>query len=473
MQADKPMKKFSLNGVLAALLLASIVLNIYLIVAETPSEDMGASMHAAEQLYTCGMHPEVIQEGPGSCPLCGMDLTPVKSSAPPSVSTLYTCGMHPEVVQEGPGNCPLCGMDLVPMHKEGAQAGAVSIDPVTLQNIGVTMAHVERRDLAVEMRSNGIVMVAEDAEVRVNPKISGWIEKLYVSKTGDFVRKDNPLLEIYSPELVAAQEEYLLATQSFRTLQSSSLENVSGDAEKLLHSAKRRLELWDISEDQINEIQKTGAVQRTMILRSPASGVVLHKNAVEGAAVKVGQDLFRIADLDPIWIEAQIYEHELPWVKSGDDVKVKSPYQPGSEYAGKVDYIYPYLDEKSRTVKVRIVLPNPGFDLRPGMYVDAVIRTEPLENILAVPKNSVIRSGSRDLVFVLVGEGQFSPREVELGVESDRYFEVRSGLQPGEAVVIAAQFLLDSEASLQEAIQRRLEQRGSAAKAPAELQHQH
>lgn len=429
------MKKFNPVAILAALLIISIALNIYFLVSAPSPGESGPQGSADGQLYTCGMHPEVIQENPGSC--------------------------------------PICGMDLVPLHKEESPAGAVSIDPVTLQNIGVTLAHVEKRDLSVELRTNGIVKVAEDAEYRVNPKISGWIEKLYVSRTGDFVRKGSPLLEIYSPELVAAQEEYLVAAQNCRLLEGSGLDEVSQDGQDLLQSARRRLELWDISTDQIEALEKTGEVKRTLVLHSPADGIVLHKNAIEGAAFKAGQDLFRIADLDPIWVEAQIYEHELPWIKPGDAVEVVSPYHPGEKRSGKIDYIYPYLDERSRTANVRIVLPNPNYDLRPDMYIDVNIHTEPLKDVAAIPKNSVIRSGRRDVVFVLVGEGRFAPREVELGVEAGRYYQILDGLKPGEAVVTSAQFLLDSEASLQEAIQRRLEQRGSAAEAPAERQHQH
>lgn len=410
-------------------------------------------------LYTCGMHPDVLQEEPGICPLCGMDLTPI--SRPGSRSggerkvAYWVAPMDPNYVSETPGKSPM-GMDLVPVYEDEVDETIVWIDPATIQNIGVTTTQVESRDLSVNLRTNGIVTIAEDNEYRINPKISGWIEKLYANRTGDRVRKGDPLLEIYSPQLVAAQEEFLVALSNVVMFSHSYNERIKLSAENLVNSARRRLELWDISSVQIDELERSRKVSRTLTVYSPASGVVMHKNAVEGASVKAGMDLFNIVDLSEVWIEAQIFENELPWVSLGGSVEILSPYDSNLSLTGKVDYIYPYLDAKTRTVKLRITVANTSLNLRPEMYVDVNIQGLTRISAVAVPKSVVMHGGKRNIVFLALGEGRFIPREVQLGVETDNYYEITAGLSAGNRVVTAAQFLLDSEAKLQEAIQQRL-----------------
>jgi Cu(I)/Ag(I) efflux system membrane fusion protein/cobalt-zinc-cadmium efflux system membrane fusion protein len=457
-------KQRNLIVILSLLIAISIGLNIYLWSESPQKRNNEGKAGTSGQLYTCGMHPEVIQDEPGTCPICGMDLVLLSGSGTTAASSgerkiaYWVAPMDPNFISDKPGKSPM-GMDLVPVYEDELKSGVVKIDPVTLQNIGVTTEPVQRKDLSLTLRTNGIVKTPENAEYRINPKISGWIEKLYVSRTGDLVKKGEPLLEIYSPELVAAQQEYLLAVQTARSLQVSGLARVSDGSGKLLNSARRRLELWDISNDQIAELEKTGEVRRTLTLHSPAGGVVLHKNAVEGTAVKAGTDLFTVADLDPIWVTAQVFEYELPWVHVGDSAEVYSPYDPALSLKGRVEYVYPYVDSKSRTADVRIVLPNSELSLRPDMYVDVRIETSPHRSALAIPKSSVIRSGERDIVFIAIGDGEFIPREVKLGVEAGTYYEVLDGLTDKMNIVTAAQFLLDSEATLQEAIQRRLQQK--------------
>lgn len=413
-------------------------------------------------IYTCGMHPDVIQEGPGNCPICGMDLTPLRRSGGKSGGekkiAFWVAPMDPNFISDKPGKSPM-GMDLVPVYENEVTGGVVSIDPVTIQNIGVTTVPVEVRNLTTELRTNGTVTISEDAEYRINPKISGWIEKLYVSRTGDFVEAGDPLLDLYSPQLVSAQEEYLLAIKSGRLLAGSGIERVRSGAGDLLASARRRLELWDITSDQIDELERTGEVRRTLTLYSPISGIVLHKNAIEGAAVKAGMDLFRIANLSTVWIDAQVFEYELPWVRRGRSVEVYSPYDPGLSLHGRVDYVYPFLDAKTRTARIRIVVQNPSLELLPDMYVDVRMEARSSTNTVVVPKSAVLRGGKRDIVFIALGEGRFMPREVKLGLEAGNYYEISAGLASGVSVVTSAQFLLDSEAKLQEAIQRRLQQR--------------
>lgn len=277
----------------------------------------------------------------------------------------------------------------------------------------------------------------------VNSRVDGWIEKLFVNTTGERVKAGDPLLEIYSPALLNAQEEYLLALEK----QSSA---------RLVEAAKRRLELWEISDEQIQRISDSGEVQRTLILVAPANGTVLEKFIVEGSHVKAGNNLFSIAELNPIWIRTNIYEFELPWVSKGDRVSVVNPYNQDVSVEGTLDFIYPVLDPKHRTAELRIVLDNPKLLFMPEMFVDVRIFANPVYDVIAVPKEAVIRSGKRDLVFVKLDAGKFEPREVHLGMETDTYYEITHNLEEGEQVVTSGQFLLDSEAKLQEAVQRRI-----------------
>jgi len=388
-----------------------------------------------------------------------MDLTPMKrpgsSSGGERKVAYWVAPMDPNYVSETPGKSPM-GMDLVPVYEDEVDETIVWIDPATIQNIGVTTTEVVLRDLSVNLRTNGTVTFAENKEYRVNPKISGWIEKLYVNRTGDMVLKGDPLLEIYSPQLVAAQEEFLVALSNVEMFSQSKNERIKLSANNLVNSARRRLELWDISSVQIDELERIREVSRTLTVYSPANGVVMHKNVVEGAAVKAGMDLFKIVDLSEVWIEAQIFENEMPWVALGGSVEVSSPYDPNLRFSGKVDYIYPFMNAKSRTAKLRITVPNQDLNLRPEMYVDVNIQASTQRDAVAVPKSTVLHGGKRNLVFIALGDGRFMPREVQLGVETERYYEITSGLSAGANVVTSAQFLIDSEAKLQETIQQRL-----------------
>ncbi|GBE30777.1 cation efflux system protein CusB precursor [bacterium BMS3Bbin04] len=416
-------------------------------------------------LWTCGMHPDVIEDEPGTCPICQMDLVTLKRSGGPTTTggarkiKYWVAPMDPTFISDEPGKSPM-GMDLVPVYEDEVSGGStVSIDPVTLQNIGVVSVPAKRTDLFRTIRSNGTVEIAEENEVKVNSRISGWVEKLYVGRTGDPVRKGQPLLEIYSPELVAAQEEFILALQNGEALSASGIPHVSQGGRELIKAARRRLQLWNVADSDIDRLEQTREVRRTLPVYSPSRGIVMHKNVVEGTAVKAGMDLFTITDLGKVWVKAQVYEYELPWIKENDVVIVTSSYDPDLELTGYIDYIYPTLDPRSRTAEARIVFDNPGLILRPDMYVDVRIQSQPIMGVVAVPKSAVIRSGVRDLIFVKIDEGLFEPREVQLGLETDDSYEITNNLDAGEEVVISAQFLLDSEATLQEAIERRIAKR--------------
>ncbi|MEJ2634387.1 MAG: efflux RND transporter periplasmic adaptor subunit [Calditrichia bacterium] len=371
--------------------------------------------------------------------------------------------MDPTEIYDHPGKSKM-GMDLIPVYADQAKSsgGTVVIDPVTIQNMDVRYTTVKRMDFYHEIRASGIVTYNEQNLYTVSNKISGWIDKLYIDYTGQMVRKGQPLMEIYSPELVTTQQEYLLALRNQEASQGSDIAAVKEGAQSLLASARERLDNWDIPQSEITRLEKTGKVRKTLQLDAPTSGVVIQKNAVNGAHVAAGTDLYRIANLSTVWIEAGIYDYELPWINTGQEATATLSYLPGKSYSGKISYIYPYLDQKSRTVKVRIQFANPGLELRPGMYGSVYIKGKTIPNTLVIPSESVIHSGERDVVFVARGNGKFEPREVHLGVEGgpqNGYVQVLGGLLEVEKIVTSGQFLIDSESRLQEAIQKMLEQK--------------
>ncbi len=474
------MKVKNIVWVLAVLLVISMAINVWLGTRSTHVEMAGSQLGVddSEQLYTCGMHPNVLQEGPGNCPICGMNLTPMRggSSTPSGERKIlyWRAPMDPNYISDQPGKSPM-GMDLVPVYEDEMQGAVISIDPTVVQNIGVRTATVQRKNLSRSIITNGIVTVDESRTFRVNPKISGWIESLYVDETGQSVDKGQPLLDIYSPELVTAQQEYLLALKGVEALAHTTLEASLGSTRALLAAARERLEYWDITDSQIAELETTEQVSRVMTFYSPTSGVVIHKNAVEGGYAKAGMDLFQIADLSQIWIEAEIYEYELPWVRVGQNAGITVPYDPAMVYNGTVSYVYPYLNPKTRTARVRISLSNRRLELKLDMYVEVQIDTRVRNNAVSIPREAVVRSGKRDVVFLALGEGRFLPREITLGLEADdSQYEVLSGLALGDRVVTSAQFLLDSEAQLQEALQKLISSRGSETDTPAaEVQSDH
>jgi len=323
----------------------------------------------------------------------------------------------------------------------GLPPGAIRLSPDRQQLLGVVLTTVEKRQLAREIRTVGRVEYDERKLAFVNTKFGGWIERLDVDFTGVFVRKGQRLMAIYSPELVSAQEEYLLTMRAARALPGSQ------GGRELLDAARRRLLSWDIWESHIKELEATGRAQRILDIHSPISGYVIEKMALQGLRVEPGMNLYKIADITRVWIDAAIYEYEVPLIKLGQEATVDLSYAPGEVLRGRVSYIYPYLDEKTRTVRVRVEFPNPHGNLKPGMYADVVLRSERGE-ALAVPQTAVLDTGSRKLVFVSRGEGRFDPREIKTGYVAGGYYQVLEGLKPGEKVVTSANFLIDSESQL-------------------------
>jgi Cu(I)/Ag(I) efflux system membrane fusion protein len=341
------------------------------------------------------------------------------------------------------------------VRKEGKMVeltpGTVEIPLEQQQRIGVKIGMVERRRLDKVIRTTGRVDYDEKRLVTISPKIGGWIEDLYVDFTGAFVKKGDPLLTIYSPELVSTQEEYLVALSAGKELMKSPFPEVASSGNSLAESARRRLKLWDISDEQISALEQSGQPMKTLTLYSPYKGFVLEKMVYKGMNVMPGMAMFRLADLSVVWIYADIYEYELPLIRLGQVASVKLTYLPSETFTGKVIYIYPSLDARSRTAKVRIEFQNKNGSLKPEMYADVGIRIE-LGEKLAVPEGAIIDTGIRQVAFVDKGSGYFEPREVKLGVKVDNYYEVIKGLRAGERVVTSANFLIDSESKFKEAV---------------------
>ena len=327
--------------------------------------------------------------------------------------------------------------------------GSIRLDADQIRTFGVTFGTVEMRTLEEDIRTVGIVSFDETRMAIVTTKFDGYVERLYVDFTGRPVRRGEALADVYSPELVAAQEELLLAARLEARLPDSAVPGVPASSSNLLEAARRRLRLWDISETQIDDILRTGRPRRTLTLYAPVGGIVVEKNLLDGQAVRAGEPLYTIADLTEVWVEAELRETDAGLVQEGDAAVVELAAFPGRPIAGRVEYVYPTLQEQARTLKARVAIPNPDGRLRPGMYATVHIDA-PTRSALTVPTSAVLQTGDRQLVFVDLGDGRILPQEVELGAVADEYAEVLAGLEPGQRVVTSAQYLLDSESNLAE-----------------------
>jgi membrane fusion protein, copper/silver efflux system len=359
----------------------------------------------------------------------------------------YTCSMHPSVKRKGPGQCPICGMDLVPVTKEQQERGVVTIDEVRRQVIGVRTAPVIEGPMRSVFRAVGQVAYDEAALSDVNIKVHGWITKLLVSRTGERVARGQTLFTLYSPELYNAEQDFLLASQGAA---GGALPEGGSRVEGFATAGRKRLRLLGLSDVQIDAVSKKGTPDESVAFASPASGFVIEKNVVEGASVDAGMRLFRIAALDKVWVEADVYEADLARVRVGQPAAVTLDYLPGHPYDARVAYIYPYLDPTARTGRVRIELANKDLDLRPGMYANVQLGAD-LGNRLQVPAAAVVYTGPRRLVFVDLGEGRFKPQEVQVGTESNGTYEVLGGLHAGDVVATSGVFLIAAEARIRTA----------------------
>lgn len=415
--------------------------------------------------YTCGMHPQIVQDHPGDCPICGMKLRPVrkqsavnstKQNSSPAGRKIkyYKSTMMPGEVRQTPGKESM-GMEMAPVYEGEGEPAAISVEAVTIQKMGVRTGLVTKGPLRHAIRTVGVIDTNETALADVTTKFRGWIEKLYVDSTGKQVKKGEPLFDIYSPDLYSAQNEYVLALNQ-------------GGGAGMKASARMKLKLYDISEDQIAELEKTRQPQKTLRVNAPIDGIVLEKMVVQGQMVDAGTKLYRLADLGIVWVQSQIYEEDLPFLKLGQEAGVSLSYLPDRKFLGRVTYIYPTVDEKTRTARARMEFHNPGLFLKPGMFATVELRVELEPSALLVPDMAVLRSGETNTVFVALDGGRFEPRTVVLGArgEGDTY-QVLSGLKEGERVVTSGQFLFDSESQLREAIQKMLNPSAPATLAQA------
>ena len=355
------------------------------------------------------------------------------------------------------------GMDYVPVYADentsenNVPAGQVKIDPVTVQNIGVRTEIAEEKTLSHIIRAMGRVDFDEERMVRVHPRTEGWIQKLMVDKTGQWVKKGSDLLTIYSPELVSGQQEYLLALNNLQTLKGSPFEDIRHGAENLVKSSRQRLELFNVPKHHIRELEKTQSIKEGLHIHTPADGIVMKIGVREGQFVTPATELYMIADLSQVWVYAEIYEYELPWVQIGDTAKIQLSGIPGKEFEGRLDYIYPYAESKTRTIKARLVFDNPEQLLKPNMFAEVTIYAGRKIKAVVIPDAAIVRSGTRTQVFVIRGKGKFEPRTVKLGIVSEGQVQVLEGLHVGEKIVTSAQFLIDSESKMREATAKMLE----------------
>lgn len=440
-------------------------------------------------LYTCGMHPNVIQEGPGQCPICGMNLTPMDSGGGSTVAEgervilYWVAPMDPGYVRDEPGKSPM-GMDLVPVYDDEVMSGAgVTIDPAIIQSIGVRYAQVEVGPVEKTIRAAAHVDFDEDHYTVLSTRTGGWIEKLYVTSPGEEVHEGDPLFDFFSPTLFSAQEEYLIA----RRMGDSTLAN----------AAVERLRLLGVSDEMIEDIRINGS-RRALTIEAPMDGIVasigssgggggggissgggmsgmsgmggsggsggmndtgsgMGGDIKEGDYVGSGTSVFSIADLSSVWIYAHVYEDELQFVSEGLTAELELDYLPGQIFEGTIDFVYPFLDRQTRDIKIRMVFENPDGLLMPGMFGTVRITNRIVDTGLLIPAEAVIYSGDRRLVFLALSGGRFAPADVTLGVNAgDDMVQILDGLTAGQTIVTSAQFLLDSESRLKEAINKML-----------------
>lgn len=461
--------------------------------------------------YLCPMHGNVVADRPGNCPICGMKLEPVPAAllkgevkTPGGAAPVYFCPMHPTVVSGKPGECPICqmdlqpipdalktgwatsgggrrilyyrspmdpavhsdrpakdsmGMDFVPVYEDEAGSGTssvqgravVTLSPERRALLGVRSEEVRETRIDRAIRTVGRVTADERRLAHVHTKFEGYVERLYVDFTGKFVTKGDPLLSIYSPELIATQQEYLLALRAQKQLGASQIASVAQGGASLAEAAKERLRLWDIGEADIAELERTGTARRAFDLHAEVSGFVTAKNVVQGMRVMPADTIFEIADLSHVWVLADVYESDLRSVRLGMPATMTLSYQAGREWRGQVSNVAPTLDGATRTVKVRIDVANQGGALKPDMFGDVVLRVEEGSG-LVVPDSAVIDTGDRRLVFLDRPDGTIEPRAIEVGVKLADGYQVLRGLAKGDRVVTSANFLLDSESSLKAAL---------------------
>ncbi|MGZ8143185.1 MAG: efflux RND transporter periplasmic adaptor subunit [Methylosarcina sp.] len=413
--------------------------------------------------YRNPMNPAVTSPVPAK-DSTGMDYVPVypDESHPQERKILfYRSPMNPAITSPVPAKDSM-GMDYLPVYADadtsGAEtAGTVKIDAMTVQSMGVRTAIAKKSILSHVVRAVGRVAYDEERIVRLHPKTEGWIETLRVDKTGQWVKKNEDLLTIYSPQLVASQQEYVLALNGLKVLEKSPIEDIRRGAEEMVISSRERLKLLDVPEHQLHELMHTHNIKKGLHIHTPADGIVINIGAREGQYVTPETELYMIADLAKVWVYAEIYENELPWVKVGDAVEMRLAGVPGRIFKGHLAFIYPYAEAKTRTIKVRLVFDNAEWLLKPDMFADVTIHAGKQVEAVVIPSEAVVRSGAKTQVFIVRGAGKFEPRLITTGLSSNGDIAVLDGVKAGEEVVTSGQFLIDSESRLHEATTKMVE----------------
>jgi RND family efflux transporter MFP subunit len=435
---------------------ATVLALLAFLVAASCSKQNGNPANNNIDYWTCTMHPSVHAKDSGKCPICSMDLVPVMKGSATPASSSKNAPQHDHAAMlagKPSGGGEMQGMPGMPGMKVGAESKAPQTSEFVVpverqQQIGVRWAKVERKPLTHTIRSVGMIVPDRSRNWQFVSRVDGYVQKLNVTSPGQVVDKDAPLLSIYSPDLLTSEREFV---ELLRMRDEAKSKDARETPQRLIESAKRRLQLWNVTSDQITELEKTRKASDTLTLLSPFRGVVQSVPVEQGKSVKMGDMLVEVADLGLVWVWAEFYENELSMLQIGQKIAVTAKSYPGQNFDGTVSLINPFIDEMKRTAKVRIDIPNADFKLRPGMYVNAELAMN-MGEALTVPVSAIMPTGERNVVFIDKGEGKLEPRIVQLGTKYGDIYQVQSGLQEGERVVASANFLIDAESKVQGAL---------------------